>query len=72
MGKLFDLYRSGHNRGIQDGYGGQRRLAEWELRMLTTLLTWLPGTNTDSYVHGYQDGFALGISMRHGLQQLAP
>lgn len=71
MGKLFDLYRSGHNRGIRDGYAGRRRRAEWELGMLTPL-TWLPGVNSESYVQGYHDGFALGISMRNGMRELVP
>lgn len=70
MAKIFDIYRSGHNRGIQHGFAGQRRRADWELRMLTSPLTWLPGTNTDSYVCGYQDGYALGISMRNGMREL--
>lgn len=70
MARLFNIFRSGATRGYQDGFDGLRHRAEWELRWFTSVLTWVPGTDIDSFVEGYRAGYTAGFSARHTLQRI--
>lgn len=61
---IIDLYRSGYDRGYQEAVAGMRRLPKWEL-LLRSPTALLPGIDTNTYVKGYADGYALGLTKEH-------
>lgn len=67
---IFDIFRSGYDKGYQDGKSGNRHRAEWELLALKPV-SWLPGVDADSYVQGYRQGFSDAIAARYFLAQVS-
>lgn len=62
--RIFDLFRHGYEIGNLHGRSGERRRANWEVLAFQPI-AWLPGTDTDSLLQGYQEGFKDGITVRH-------
>lgn len=59
---IFDLYRSGYELGFTHGQAGERRRAQWEI-VLCSPLTWLPLTDTSSFILGYHKGYDSGRTL---------
>lgn len=72
MSGLFDTYRSGNQLGHEHGRSGQRRRAAWELRLTRPWPLWLPLVNVDSFILGYQIGYADAMRLQEALRQLPP
>lgn len=67
---IFNIFRSGYQRGYQDGQNHSRHLAGWEL-LVTAPLSWLPGVDSRSYIQGYHHGYTDGFAAKKFIRTMA-
>lgn len=69
MAGLINVFRSGFKRGFDQAVAGERRRADWELKLLRPL-NWIPGVDSTSYLDGYAAGYTDGLRTRIILPRL--
>lgn len=61
---LFDLYRSGYEKGYNEGKIGKMRNPVWLIFIKKPLL-FFPFVDRQSYINGYQQGYHDGTKYRN-------